>query len=284
MFDLKTKIKRQIELVGLALDNEEAKTAADMADIYACEELTIKRDLQELRGYGVDIHSEARRGIQLSTPLDASKIRQMVIQYLGLCTADNTVDRASTLMVRKLKGRALSHIVTLQRCVDQAVLARIEYEKEDGQLERDVEIAPILMFQSEGMWRVLAQHDGRIKQYILNKITSVRGTARKFKPIPQAQVDEMFRHSFRSWIGTEKHKVRLRLSPTWASRLKPRQAILTDAVEDLPDGGMVLEATVNSLDEIATWVVGRGEGVEVLEPEELKRKVIELAHGALRNY
>ncbi len=50
------------------------------------------------------------------------------------------------------------------------------------------------------------------------------------------------------------------------------------------DGAIIFECTVNALTEIAAWIVARGEGVKVLQPEELKLQVIELAKGTLKNY
>lgn len=41
---------------------------------------------------------------------------------------------------------------------------------------------------------------------------------------------------------------------------------------------------VKSLNRIDTRKFSRGEGVKVLAPEELKRAVIELAEGTLKNY
>ncbi len=55
-------------------------------------------------------------------------------------------------------------------------------------------------------------------------------------------------------------------------------------IEEYEDGTMDLSITVNSLSEIASWIVSRGEGVIVIEPPELKEKVIELAKGTLGNY
>jgi predicted DNA-binding transcriptional regulator YafY len=60
--------------------------------------------------------------------------------------------------------------------------------------------------------------------------------------------------------------------------------IETQTLTENPDGSIVFEATVNSLKEVASWVITKGEGVEVLEPDELRRSVIELARGTLRNY
>lgn len=284
MMDIRTKIKRQIEIVGLCDRESEPLTTADLADLYGCEELTIKRDLQELRAYGIDIHSERRRGVRLSTPLDTRKLRGLIVQYLGLSSATNSVDKATNLLVKKLKEKALNHVVLLQRCIDQSTSARIDYQKEETVLERDVEICPILIFQTDGLWRVLTVSNGKIKQYHLNKLLDVEPTTRHFRPVSEETIEEMFRYSFRSWIGAEKHKIVLKLSPVWAERLKPKQMIEAEKVTELEDGSVVLESTVNSLSEIAGWVVSRGAGVTVLEPEKLKTMVIELAKGTLANY
>lgn len=55
-------------------------------------------------------------------------------------------------------------------------------------------------------------------------------------------------------------------------------------VTDEPDGSIIYETVVNSLNEIASWIVSRGEGVVVLEPESLKNLVLSTAYGVLKNY
>ena len=82
-----------------------------------------------------------------------------------------------------------------------------------------------------------------------------------FTRVSQKVIDDMFRHSFRSWIGTETHEVRIELSPLWARRIKPRQLFDSQIVEKRDDGSIVFETIVNSLEEIASWVVSRGAGV-----------------------
>jgi predicted DNA-binding transcriptional regulator YafY len=284
MIELQTKIKRQIEILGIAVDNTECWRAVDLSELYECEELTIKRDLQELRSYGFDLHSEKKRGIRLGTALDQKRIQDLIVQYLGLSGSDYTIDKATSLMVRKLKEKALSIVVTLQRCIDRCQVARIDYQKEADDLERGREIQPLLIFQSDGFWRVLALHDSVIKQYHLNKIISASALDRRFRRIAQEKIDEMFRYSFKSWIGNERHTVTIKLSKTWADRIRPQQTVETQKLTVLTDGSVVFEAIVNSLREVASWVISKGEGVQVLEPPELRETVIALARGALSNY
>ncbi len=284
MMELQTKIKRQIEILGIALDNPRAWKPVDLSELYGCEELTIKRDLRELRSYGFDLHSEKKRGVRLETPLDASQIKELLVQYIGLSNSDYAVDRATALMVKKLREKSLSNVVSLQRCIDQNVVASIDYQKESDELERNRDICPLLIFQSDGYWRILAINEGKIKQYHLIKMTAVRPTDRKFRKVPREQIDDLFRYSFKSWIGSERHSVKIRLSPLWADRVRPQLMIETQRLHESPDGSVVFEATVNSLVEVASWVATKGEGVEVLEPARLREMVIGLARGTLRNY
>ncbi len=284
MLELQTKIKRQIEILGLAVNNEHNLKDADFAVMFGRDIPTIKRDMQELRSCGIDLHSEKKRGICIGAPIEPQLLRELIAQYLGICSAASAADKATVLLVQQQKAQALYNVVTLQRCIDQSRMAVISYRKEGDDVEERREISPLLLFSSEGSWRVLAVHEGRIKQYHLNKIVCAAPSPQTFKRLPQEEIDAMFRHSFRSWIGNDQIRIRLRLLKPWADRVKPRQMMETQVITEEPGGSVVLESIVNSLDEVASWVVSRGEGVIVLEPEELRAKVIALARGALENY
>ena len=283
MLELQTKIKRQIEIIGLVSNQHSSYHAADLADIFGCEELTIKRDLQELRTAGIDIHSERTRGICIATPIDQRIITELVLQYVGICYSQNAIDKTTALMVRKKKLRALHDIVHLQRCIEQHTLAVIDYEKEKDEVEKNREIGPVLIFQSEGLYRLLALNDGKIKQYHLNKILSLRVTNRKFKSVSPQEVEDLFRYSWKSWLGAERHTVKLQFAKKWME-YNPRNLMDTESVIENDDGSALITVTVNSLNEIASWIASRGKGVKVLEPKELEEKVVEIGNGILSNY
>lgn len=284
MLEVQTKAKRQIELLGLAIVNTACLKDTDFAVMFDRDVPTIKRDMKELRALGIDLHSERSKGVCLSGKLDPKVLRELILQYLGICNSACGVDKATALLVKQLKDRALSQLVVLQRCIDTSTSAMIDYQKDELEIEHAREIQPLLIFNSERYWRVLALNGGRIKQYILNKIKDVRPTGKRTKKVPQEQIDEMFAHSFRSWLGTDKFEVKIRLSRLWAERLKPSRMMETEEIVENPDGSVVFSTTVNSLEEVAAWVVSRGTGVTVLNPPRLKEMVLDLAEGALSNY
>ena len=285
MFDFQTKFKRQIEILGLCGAEHVDCNNDYLLDEYNVEPLTIKRDLQELRSNGIDIHSSGKRGIEISKRLDSDKLKELLIQYLGLCYSLNSYDKPVALMVKRLKDKALSNVVILQKCIEKRNMASIYYEKEDNEEERRWrDICPLQMFQSENFWRILAIHNGRIKQFHLNKILDIKPLKQTFKPVPKKDIDELFMYSWKSWISYDKYDVTLKLSKEWTEKIKPRQVMIYQDITENEDGSFNLKITVNSLEEIASWIVSRGEGVTVLEPVELKEKIINLAKGTLKNY
>ena len=284
MLEVQTKVKRQIEMLGLTIANTGGLKDADFAVLFSRDIPTIKRDMQELRSLGIPIHSEKKKGLCLEGKMDPMLIRELLLQYIGICNSTSGFDKATALLVKKQKQQALSIVVTLQRCIDSNTIAVVDYRKDDREVERGRELHPLIIFSSEGYWRVLAVNDERIKQYLLDKIVDIRASERHFKKVPQERIDEMFRYSFRSWVGAEKHNIKIHLSSVWAGRLKPRQMMETQVITENEDGSIVFEATVNSLQEVASWSVSRGSGVTVLEPAELREMVVLLARGALANY
>ncbi len=286
MFEFQSKIKRQIEIIGLCLSNDKSNpiSVLDVADIFGVEELTIKRDLQDLRSYGIDIHSSRKRGITLEANIDENKLTEIILHYNGLSHKEYSLDKSTSLLVNKLGVQSLTYMVIMQRCIDNCLKAKIDYIKEGNEIDKGRIIEPILIFQSGGCWRVLAQHEDSVRQFLFDKILTVKATDKTFIKITNSKLTELFAYSWKSWIGFEKHNIKLILEDKWADRLGMRTFLPDQKVTRLDCGSIMFEATVNSLDEIASWIVSRGKGVKVLEPETLKEKVISLAKGALENY
>lgn len=285
MLDFKIKFKRQIEILGLCLAKKyEGMTLNEFAELFGVEELTIKRDLNDLRAAGISIHSARGKGVVMDTKPSADKIRELIKQYSALISSGSFVEKSTALLVAKLKEEALASMVVLQMCIDTNTMAVIDYEKDADVYERNLEISPLLIFQTDNYWRLLTMNDGRIKQFLMNKILHAKTSPRTFKPVSKEKIDDVFKYSFRSWLGEDTYTIKLSFSSYWADRLKPKQLLDSETFTQLADGSIEYTATVNSLDEIAGWIVTRGEGVKVIEPPDLKTRVIKLAEGVLKNY
>ena len=132
MLDIRNKLKRQIEILGLCLSQNHPSPLKtfDLADIFNVEELTIKRDLQDIRGYGIDIHSEKKWGVCISGVLSHDKLLELIHQYSALSLSDEIADKSTSLLVSHLGEKSLANLVILQICIEQHRTAIIDYEKE----------------------------------------------------------------------------------------------------------------------------------------------------------
>jgi predicted DNA-binding transcriptional regulator YafY len=284
MKDLKVKIKRQTEILGLVLAHPGKYQIYDFEEMYNVNDLTIKRDLQELRSFGIDIHSEGKKGINIGSKIPNETLKAIIPQYIGIAVHQSSYDKATNLFVSKLGSKSISTLTQLQICIHQNYQAKIVYQKPEEKVTEERTLEPYCIFQGEKNWRLLAGHNGSLKQFLLNNIKSVERLEKKFKPISQKQIDEVFSTSFRCWLGNERYTVKLKFLPPWPDRIKPKQLMEMEKVTEEADGSIIYETVVNSLNEIAGWIVSRGEGVVVMEPEKLKTIVIETANDVLKNY
>lgn len=284
MKDLKVKIKRQTEILGLVLAYPGKYQVYDFEELYGVNDLTIKRDLQELRSLGIDIHSEGKKGINVYSKIPNEVLKGIIPQYIGIAVNQSSYDQATNLIISKLGPKSISTLTQLQICIDQNYMAKLTYQKPEEKVTDERIVEPYCIFQGEKNWRLLASHNGTVKQFLLNNIKSVEQLNKKFKPPTQSQIDNIFSTSFKCWLGNERHKVKLKFLPPWPDRIKPKQLMEMEKVTEEPDGSIIYETVVNSLNEIASWIVSRGEGVVVLEPEKLKTIVIQTAKDVLKNY
>jgi len=286
MQDIRSKFKRQLEIVGLILSQNfpGILRSADLAAIFDVEELTIMRDLQQLRSIGVDIHSIKKDGVCINKKIAEQKLLELIQQYSSLSQSSVFADKSTKLLVSRLGEKSLANFVILQMAAEKNLVVAIDYEKDNGMLDFGREICPVLVFQSDNYWRVLTCSDKKFKQFHLNKILEARDTDKAFPKIEDEILEDVFRFSWKSWVGNEKHDIKLSFSRIWKERIKPKQLMADEVFKETGDGSFIYETTVNSLDELASWIVSRGKGVKVLEPVELKEKVINLAKDSISNY
>ena len=286
MQDIRYKLKRQLEILGIILSQNYSGIirASELAYIFNIEEISIMRDLQQLRTIGINIHSTKKNGVCINKRIDENKILELIQQYSALCSSSAFVDKSTNLLVNRLGEKALANFVILQIACEKNNTVTIDYEKDNGMLDFGREVNPVLVFQRDNYWRVLTYSNQGFKQFHLNKILEVRQTEKKFEKIDDDILEDVFRFSWKSWVGNEKHDIKLSFTKIWKERIKPKQLMAIENFQESGDGSFIYETTVNSLEELASWIVSRGKGVKALEPEILKEKVLSLARDAISNY
>jgi predicted DNA-binding transcriptional regulator YafY len=286
MQDLRKKLKRQIEIVGLILSqNYSGKIRSeDLAQTFNVEVLTIARDLSELRSIGIDIHSTKKYGICIHKKIPNSKLSELVQQYASLSQISSFADKTTELLVNRLGEKSLANYVIIQLAIENKKTVKIDYQKNNGMLNFGREIRPILIFERDNSKRVLSYYNGSFRQFHLNKILEARITENTFVEFDNELLKSLFQYSWKSWLSKDKFNVKLKFLKNSSEYISPKQLMLEEKFSEDSEGNIIYETAVNSLDEIAAWVLSRGKGVIVLEPQELIDKVLELANQTIENY
>ena len=284
MRDLRAKLKRQTEILGLIYDSDKIFTIADLAFEFNCEELTIKRDLRSLREEGIIIHSRGSRGVVLEGEIDFERLNSMISSYAAIAINTNTVYKSTRLLVKKHGALSLTLITRIQIAIEKGLCVRVEYLKQGSSTFKERLIEPQLIYEADKAWRLLALHDGVLKQFVFNRIFSVKITSIQYKKIPSKDLNQLFINSFKSWTGKSEYNVKMHFLKPWSDIFRTRILIENQKITEKDDGTFILEMKVNSLNELAGWIVSRGKGIIVISPDELKKIVIEIAEGTLANY
>jgi proteasome accessory factor B len=127
---------------------------------------------------------------------------------------------------------------------------------------------------------------GAMRTYKVERIRSATLTQDRYELPADFDPDRWLANSWGIWSsdGTPTVRVRLRFDPAVAHRVREAVWHRSQELTELPDGGVELAVTVAGAVEIRPWVLSWGDGVEVLEPPELRDAVAASVRAAAARY
>jgi len=126
-----------------------------------------------------------------------------------------------------------------------------------------------------------------MRTYKVERIRSATLTAERYEIPDDFDPDAWLANSWGIWSPDASHpptRIRLRFTETIAHRLREAIWHRSQELTELPDGGLELAFTVNGIVEIQPWILSWGDGVEVLEPAELRDAVAAAVRAAAARY
>lgn len=125
--------------------------------------------------------------------------------------------------------------------------------------------------------------DRQFKQYRLDRISEIQGTATLFVRDPDFDIETYSTFAFGSYFSDEEHGlVRWRFSPRAAPVAREFVFHPTQVLTDMPDGSLIVEFTASGWVEMAWHLIIWGNDVEVLEPPELTTILDEVRRGEVK--
>lgn len=162
----------------------------------------------------------------------------------------------------------------------------INYRSQKSNQVKSYIIEPYAMVFRRHSWYLLAKsiEHSKVVQFKLLRLREATDTGVEFELPKDFSVDDYFHLSWEAWAGGKPVNVRVRFSPKVAAMVAEAKRHPTQQIHPQIDGGIIFEATVAGIEEIAIWVMGYGKDAEVLEPAEMRAYVREHVMGMAQIY
>jgi len=219
--------------------------------------------------------------LSINTPLGKSAKR--VLAKIDASLSQEVKNRLGDLgdplrMSLKTTGD-FSKLGLIFNLIEQSILnkrtIRLDYEAlESGRNSRDID--PYALIFRRHSWYLLGfcHLRGEIRVFRLNRIKKVTLTDKNFEKKPGFSVEEFFKDSWEIYQG-KPTEVKLRFFGKAVKVIESGQHHPSENLIKQKDGSLLYSVRVKGTEEILMWILGFGEMVEVLEPEELRENIKE---------
>jgi predicted DNA-binding transcriptional regulator YafY len=169
----------------------------------------------------------------------------------------------------------------LAEAVWKATRIRVRYESWTGRVERTLE--PLGLTLKAGAWYLVAQVGGKPRTYRVSAIETLEVTGETFTRPAEFDLAAFWSEWTRDFAARlHRGRARLRLSPAGLRRLTHLSPALAEAAASTAgppdrDGRIEAEIPIESIDHAAGEILKLGAEAEVLDPPELRLKMIETA-------
>lgn len=153
--------------------------------------------------------------------------------------------------------------------------ARIVYRSEGEAGASPREVRPFGVVYHRGALYLVAEDaaQGRIKHYKIDRVEEAEALGRRFERPEGFDLAEHMAAAFGVYRNGEPTAVKVRFGPAAARYVREARWHESQALTDLPDGGVLAEFTVSGTEAIKHWVLGFGAKAVVVEPDALRREI-----------
>jgi predicted DNA-binding transcriptional regulator YafY len=178
---------------------------------------------------------------------------------------------------------------TVARAWAEGRVVEITYDPGTGQ-EKRTRVQPYFLEPDAALRSVYLigfdEPADAMRTYKVERIQSATLTMDRYEIPGDFDPDRWLANSWGIWSSdtTPTGRVRLRFAQSVAHRVREAVWHRSQELTELPDGGVEMTVTVAGTVEIRPWILSWGDGVEVLEPPELRDAVATAVRDAAARY
>lgn len=163
----------------------------------------------------------------------------------------------------------------LSRAVLRMIEVEFDYRKPNAAKKEHRRVQPYHLAHRENLWYLVGFDAARkgLRTFALPRITDVVITKNHFAKPEDFSPEKFFASALGVLGGDGDFLVIIRFNADVADRVREREWHESQTMSDLPDGRLELRIRLGALAEIERWVLGWGEGAEVVKPALLRARI-----------
>ena len=256
-----TDFERQAEILAKCL-NGEIFSKADLAEIYNVTEITINRDLNALREYGIQIYSRKNK-VEILEPPSKENLIELSSNYLPMKLNSDVFKNQAKALIKSESTKNFILLILLAKAVKDGRIIKFKYKRLNDNEENNYVVKPIRLITNELNWILHGFKDNETfpKMFYLSRISNLILTDKKYKAasIPQTN-DKKYKMTFRFNLEVKEEVT----SKIWFEEF--------DITQDKGEY-LILTTTQPITNKLAGWCISWWDKLEIVEPIELKDRI-----------
>lgn len=304
----------------LLLQNQGRMTSRELAEKLEVSERTIHRDMEALSAAGVPVYSErgACGGWALSegyrtnlTGLKSEEIQSLLlvtptvllndlgmrgsfeVAYQKLMAASPKALQQDAAHVRQRihidgagwhqSNEEFPHLSTIQEAVWQERKLYMRYQREESVVERVVH--PLGLAAKRSTWYLVAEVENELRTYRISRLLDARIQEETFVRPADFDLARYWEESTEQFKASlPRYLARVKVNEKLLKRLSQERYLKMLSTQPVGSGWVEAEIQFHTLESACEMILGFGSRMQVLEPEELRTKVIAETQATLALY
>lgn len=258
---------------------------------YTISKRTFERDVNEIyENYGIEIqYNRAENVYEIINEANEGKTNKIIESFQIYNALSLSESFSKNIIIEKRKSSGTENLHGFIHAIENNLEVNFTHQKfwETNSVKKTRTVNPLALKEARNRWYVIGQDqkDNKVKSFGLDRISNVEISSKKFQHPKGFNPDQKFEHAFGIITdGTIPVKIKLWFSNAQADYIKSLPLHHSQKVVTENETECIIELYLSPTYDFVMELLSIGKEVKVLEPESLKKELIERLEATLKHY
>jgi proteasome accessory factor B len=233
-----------------------------------------KKDISTLFGVEIQYNRKDKTYIIDEQEIEDQSVTRMIDAFSIHHALQEGNKLSPSVFLEKRKSLGTEHIYGIIHAIQNGYILQFTHQKHWEDFSTQREVKPIAIKESQQRWYLVAldKKDNTVKTFGLDRISNLKITDTKFKPINYS-VEKEFQHAFGVETYEAAEKVVLEFSWQQGNYIKTFPLHESQRIVEETEDTVILEIYIHTTNDIKMELLKYGSNVKVISPISLQNEI-----------